>query len=79
MASWMVHLRVADKLLEKIENLDEEASGTPEEKGDILDVKESEEAAGEGTDGLLEIEGLEPLTAEDADDNDAGSLDRKKE
>lgn len=64
---------------EEIENLDEEASGTPEEKGDILDVKESEETAGEGTDGLLEIEGLEPLTAEDADDNDAGSLDRKKE
>lgn len=64
---------------EEIENLDEEVSGTSEETGDILGVKESEETAGEGTDGLLEIEGLEPLTAEDADDNDAGSLDRKKE
>ena len=25
MASWMVHLRVADELLKKIENLDEQA------------------------------------------------------
>lgn len=62
---------------EEIENLDEESSGTAEEVKDISESSKTEEALSDGASGLLEIEGLEPLTADDAED--AGDDSKKKE
>ena len=62
---------------EEIENLDEESSGAAEEVKDISGSTEAEEILGDDASGLLEIEGLEPLTADDAED--AGDDSKKKE
>lgn len=62
---------------EEIENLDEESPGITEEVTDIRSDAEADEVLGEDGGGLLEIEGLEPLTADDADE--ANEDGKKKE
>ena len=62
---------------EEIENLDEESPGITEEVTDIRSDAETDEVLSEDGGGLLEIEGLEPLTADDADE--ASEDSKKKE
>ena len=50
---------------EEIESLDGDSSAAPEEIGDVTEISDSDSISSDDSTGLMEIEGLEPLTADE--------------